>query len=260
MKDLLRVLIVDDNPEYCAELEQCFSGSDSFRVLPFAASGKAAIEAFSTQKPDIVILDMIMPEMDGMEVLQVLAERRLGQDAMIFASSPFYLDASIIQKAQDLGIVYFFYKPISAAAVYGRILDTVNARRRMFEKREERKRELDTKCEQFTANYLRIIGIRPHLKGYTYLKVAIQYCIDHYGRMPGVTTEIYPYVAQQCNSTPRRVERDIRTAIEYAWSHGDLEAQHSFFGYTINSHKGTPTSKELIAMLTERVAIRLKKV
>lgn len=261
MEKTLRVLIVDDNPEYCAELKNCFAASAYFVMLPPVTEPQRALETISAEAPDIIVMDMIMPGQDGMTLLRAMQERRIGQDAMIFATSPFYLDAAIIAQAQELGIVYFFYKPVAARFVFNRILDIVNARMRMFEKRESaRKPVTDLQCETIIVNYLRLMGVRPHLKGYSYLKAAIRYQVEHYGRMPGVTTEVYPYVAALYGTTGNCVERNVRTAIEYAWNNGDIKAQHSLFGYTVNSHKGTPTAKEFIAMLAERTVMRLKQI
>lgn len=255
-------MIVDDNPEYCSELKSCFAASAYFTLLAPVTEPHQALETISREAPDIIVMDMIMPELDGMGLLRTMKERRIGQDAMIFATSPFYMDAAIIAQAQELGIVYFFYKPVAALSVFNRILDIVNARMRMFEKRVSVIREsaMDLQCETIIVNYLRLMGVRPHLKGYNFLKAAIRYNVEHYGRMPGVTTEVYPYVAALYDTSANCVERDIRTAIEYAWNNGDIKAQHSLFGYTVNSHKGTPTAKEFIAMLCERTVIRLKQI
>ena len=108
------------------------------------------------------------------------------------------------------------------------------------------------------TNYLRIFGIFVHVSGYIFLKTAIDYCIEHYGKVFGMTTVVYPYVADIHNSLPKRVERNIRHAIEYAWDYGNINAQHRIFGYTVNDMKGRPTNKEFIALITDRTVTQLK--
>lgn len=258
--DALRVLIIDDNLQYAEELGRHFAGESLFELLPIITVSENAITAFKEMKPDLVVLDMIMPRIDGMEILRAVNARESLKDVMIFASTPFYMDAPIIQQAIDLGVTYFFYKPIDAEAVYSRILDTVNVRKKLAVKKPASKQEIDYKVESWIVNYLRSLGVSAHLKGYEYIKCAIVYCIDHGGRIPAISTELFPYVAEKYNTNWKSVDRNIRTAIEYAWNHGNVEVQHKLFGYTVNGHSGSPTCKEFIAMICERIVIRLKQM
>ncbi len=255
-----RVLIIDDNLQYAEELGKHFAESGLFEVLPYVTNSENAIGAFREFKPDIAILDMIMPRMDGMEILRVINERDIRGSAMIFATTPFYLDTLIIQQAIDMGVTYFFYKPIDALSVYSRIFDTVNAKKNSSGKAPSTKKEVDIKIEEWIVNYMRLLGIGAHLKGYEYIKCATIYCIEHGGRIPNISTELFPYIAEKYNTSWKSVDRNIRTAIEYAWNHGSVEVQHKLFGYTVNCHSGAPTCKEFIAMLCERIVIRVKQI
>lgn len=256
----MRVQIVDDNLQYAEELGRYFAGESLFELLPIITVSENAIAAFKELKPDIVVLDMIMPRIDGMEILRAANARESLSNAMIFATTPFYLDTSVIQQSIDLGVTYFFYKPIDAAAVYSRILDTVNARRKLSVRKPASKQEIENKIEGWIVNYLRSMGISAHLKGYEYIKCAIIYCVDHGGRIPPISTELFPFVAEKYNTNWKSVDRNIRTAIEYAWNHGNVDVQHKLFGYTVNGHSGSPTCKEFIAMICERIVIRLKQM
>lgn len=182
----LRVLIIDDNIQYARELEKQFSQAGRFDVMPCVTISENAIGAFKAFRPDIAILDMIMPRMDGMEILQALNERALIGKTLIFATTPFYLDAHIIQKAIDMGVSYFFYKPIEASSVYARILDTINAKQGAEGTSFLSQKEVDRKTQEWIVNYMRLLGIGAHLKGYEYIKCATAYCINHGGRIPSI--------------------------------------------------------------------------
>ncbi len=256
----LRVLIIDDNIQYAEELSRQFAQSGLFEVLPVVTISENAIGAFRELKPDVVVLDMIMPRMDGIEILRVLNERNAIGNAMIFATTPFYLDASIVQKAIDMGVTYFFYKPIDALSVFSHISDTIHAKQGITGKSLVSQTDVDLKIKEWVVNYMRLLGVGAHLKGYEYIKCATTYCINHGGRIPAISTELFPYVALKYNTTWKSVDRNIRTAIEYAWNHGNVEAQHKLFGYTVNCHSGAPTCKEFIAMLCERIIMRIKQI
>ena len=256
----MRVLIIDDNTDFALRLQQCFAASDLFEVLPCVSESQDALQAFDALRPDIAVLDMIMPQMDGMEMLRSLHEAQAAQSAMIFATTPFYLNPAITQQAMDLGVVYFFYKPIDPNKVFFRVRETVQARRRLFSAPTGVKETAhDIRCETITVNYLRAVGVPAHLKGYAYIKSALQYCVRHGGKVPNLSTELFPILGAPYGASWKTVDRDIRTAIEYAWNHGNIDAQHQLFGYTVDRGSGAPTCKEFIAMLCERVVMRMTK-
>ncbi|MDO5110896.1 MAG: sporulation initiation factor Spo0A C-terminal domain-containing protein [Clostridia bacterium] len=256
----VRVLIIDDNTDFALRLQQCFATSDLFEVLPCVGGSQDALQAFAGLQPDIAILDMIMPQMDGMDILRNLHAAKTTPDTMIFATTPFYLNPAIIQQAMDLGVVYFFYKPIDPSQVFTRVKETVQARSRIFSAPAGAKTPAhDLRCETITVNYLRALGVPAHLKGYAYIKSALQYCVSHGGKVPNISTELFPILGEPNGASWKTVDRDVRTAIEYAWNHGNMDAQHQLFGYTVDRGSGAPTCKEFIAMLCERVVMRMKQ-
>lgn len=258
-----KLLIADDNEQYCKLLISCFEKSDAFDILAPAHDGAQALMRAQADRPDVMILDMVMPVMDGIGVLQAMNRQDLMRYTSVFASSPF-IDDRIVSYSQELGVMYFFAKPLSEEQLVDRVLHFVAAGSPgAYAPNTEffiRPQGKDSGREQIISNYLRVVGVPLHVSGYTYLKSAVDYCVEHYGSVIGLTTAVYPYVAQKHGSEQRRVERNIRHAIEYAWDYGDIEAQHKLFGYTVNDMKGRPTNKEFIALITDRVVAQLAHI
>lgn len=253
------LLIVDDNLRQSSMLADRFikEGGWSADICCNAAD---ALDFFTKKSPDIALIDMLMPEMDGAEFMMQCRERKLGEKTKFIALSSLTSE-EIIKLTQSLGMAYFIAMPTSPDSIYRRVARLVGALQEgsAATKRQKRaEKDYDADREQIITNYLHIIGISPHVSGYRYLKIAIEYSVENYGKKLCVTTDIYPEVARICKSTPKRVERNIRTAIDRAWFHGNIEMQHKMFGYTVNDNKGRPTNKECIAMLTDRTVMRQK--
>jgi len=103
------------------------------------------------------------------------------------------------------------------------------------------------------------IGVPAHIKGYQYLREAIILTINDMDVINAVTKVLYPTVAKKFQTTPSRVERAIRHAIEVAWDRGDLETLQKFFGYTVSNIKGKPTNSEFIAMIADRLSLQRRE-
>lgn len=251
------LLIVDDNPRLCSALAECFAQEGGFAV-DICSSASEALEHMAKTEPDAALVDMLMPEVDGAEFMMQCRERKLGEKTKFVALSSLTSE-EIIKLTQSLGMAYFIAMPTPPDRICRTVVRLLGALREegtAEQQKTEKRRDADR--ERIITNYLHIIGISPHVSGYRFLKVAIEYCVENYGRRVSVTTDVYPEVARVCNSTPKRVERNIRTAIDRAWFHGNIEMQHKMFGYTVNDNKGRPTNKECIAMLTDRTVMRQK--
>ncbi len=261
----LRLQIIDDNLEYCKSLEEYFLSSGYFDVLPSAHDGYEALSAFQACAPDVALLDMVMPHMDGIEFLRQIRQLGLSGSAKIIANSPF-VDEELVRLAQSLGTSYFLAKPMEFQYVLARVMDvtgggTMSATEHAAFQTMLSKQRRDVSREEIIANDLRVIGVPAHITGYSYLKESIDYCVERYGQRISLTTAVYPHVAKKFSTTPTRVERNVRSAIECAWDNGgvsNIDAQHKIFGYTVSDLKGRPTNKEFIAMLSDRTVQKLK--
>ena len=255
-----QLLIVGDNRFLCSNLKNYFAQIDLFEVLPPVDNGEAALAAIREKAPDIVLLDMIMPVIDGLEVLHRMRDEKIGNSAKVFALSAF-VDDDMIRISMELGATYFIRLPMSEAAIFSRIMDfiSVNDEERSRYVTFAKKNDMNLVRDEIVTNYMRGIGIPVNLEGYHLLKACIIYCIVMYGKPINITTEVYPYVAKQLGTNQSCVERNIRNAIDVAWNRGNIEWQHKLFGYTVSKNKGRPTNKEFIAMIAERTVIRLRK-
>lgn len=253
-----KVLIAKEYPTYCRELADYLGEMSIFEIMPFAHDGYTVIQRIAIQKPDVLLLDAVLPKLDGVGVLKKLNAMGLNEDMRIIVMSPFN-DDDLVAQLQELGALFVIHLPAVPEQVFSRIVDFAiddsSARRAGEDDKENRRNELKN---QIISNYLFAMSTPANLIGYQYVRAAVAYCVDNYGSQNYVTKSVYPYVAELYGATPKRVERNIRTFIECTWDRGNIENINKFFGYTVSQNKGRPTNKEFIAQLTERTVMRMR--
>ena len=217
--------------------------------------------------PDILILDLIMPHMDGFGVLEALNSAELKKYPRVIIASAIGQD-SMIQKSMALGAQYYLVKPVNLSllvkrinqlsdALYGGIQgdeSNSNLRKSLVMKESL----LNNDLEIDITNLIHEVGVPAHIKGYQYLRDAITLVVNNMDYLSAVTKELYPAIAKMNNTTPSRVERAIRHAIEIAWNRGKLETLDSLFGYTVKTDKGKPTNSEFIAIIADKLRLERK--
>ncbi len=264
----IKIGIVDDNRDFCDVVSENLSEQDNMEVLFTANDGLEAMEEIkSGQCPDILILDLIMPHMDGFGVLETLNSVQLANYPRVIMTSAIGQD-SIIQKAMTLGAQYYLVKPINMNLLIKRInqLDSASAEVVMpSQEHANLKRSLvlrdsllNNDLEIDITNLIHEVGVPAHIKGYQYLRDAISLVVANMDLLGAVTKELYPTVASMNNTTPSRVERAIRHAIELAWNRGKLETLDALFGYTVQNDKGKPTNSEFIAIIADKLRLERK--
>ncbi|MBQ6554211.1 MAG: sporulation transcription factor Spo0A, partial [Firmicutes bacterium] len=225
-------------------------------VIATACDGAEAYDKILSEKPDIALLDGIMPKLDGIGVLEKLFQsgnENLTMCIMLTAIT----GEQITQKAFNLGAKYYIAKPFDMELLVSRI-------RQLKEPAAPKNTKAsfarigDVDLETRVTNILHEIGVPAHIRGYHYMREAILMAIDDIDVLNYITKELYPSIAKKCNTTPSRVERAIRHAIEVAWSRGKVDAIDSLFGYTVSTHKGKPTNSEFIALIADRLRLELK--
>jgi two-component system response regulator (stage 0 sporulation protein A) len=235
------------------------------RLAGKAYNGNDALALIETEKPDVVVLDIIMPHLDGLSVLERLAEMRHKPHIIVLTS---FGQESMTQRAVQMGADYYILKPFDLETLGKRIRQLTGSAEEGTaltprptqkislgmsaadaERAETRMLDVEvTKMIQF-------MGVPAHVKGYQYLRDAIVAVAKNMSLLSGVTKELYPMIAKQYGTTPSRVERAIRHAIELAWDRGNVDFLNRFFSYTLNLERGKPTNSEFIAMVADKMRI-----
>lgn len=275
MKNSIKVLLADDNREFCDILTKYLEKQDDIEVVGVASDGMEVLEMIPKLKPDVIILDIIMPHLDGLGVLERLNELGLEQLPKIIVFSAVGQD-KITQRAVALGADYYMVKPFDMEVFTKRIREvvwglspemgapvfSVDQSPQSFQASilplNRRTNERRSSVEADVTNIIHEIGVPAHIKGYHYLREAILLVMNNMDLLGGITKELYPMIAKKFNTTPSRVERAIRHAIEVAWNRGRIETINKIFGYTVHDEKGKPTNGEFIAMIADRLRLQLK--
>jgi two-component system response regulator (stage 0 sporulation protein A) len=247
----IRVLVADDNREFCELLGQYISNQADFRLVGTASNGRQVMEMLQSEVPDVIILDIIMPHLDGLGVLEQINALGLEHRPKIIMLTAFGQE-SIAQRVVDLGADYYILKPFDLNVLAKRIRQIVKVGGGRVAVQEGRSLDIEV------TGVLHEIGIPAHIKGYLYLREAIILVVQRVELLGGVTKELYPSIAKKFATTPSRVERAIRHAIEVAWSRGNVDLIHKLFGHTVNSDRGKPTNSEFIAMVADKLRMELR--
>ncbi|HHV39019.1 MAG TPA: sporulation transcription factor Spo0A [Tepidimicrobium sp.] len=262
------VLIVDDNKEFCDILRSFIEKDEQFEVVGIARDGLEALDKISEEQPDVLILDVIMPHLDGLGVLEKMRSLELKKRPKVLMLSAVGQD-KITQRAIELGADYYVVKPFDFEVFVQRLkqvisTDGLDSRlKNSYIKMsilDEANIDTATSLEARITNVIHEIGVPAHIKGYQYLREAIIMVIQDMELLGAVTKELYPNIADVYNTTPSRVERAIRHAIEVAWTRGKIDTINKIFGYTVNTDKGKPTNSEFIAMIADKLRLEIDMV
>ena len=261
----ISVIIADDNKEFCNILNDYLLNQRDIVVTGIAKDGIEALKLIQERKPDLVVLDIIMPHLDGLGVLERLNSIKIDPMPRIIVLSAVGQD-KITQRAITLGADYYVVKPFDMDVFTKRIRQMFN--NTIFsddtkktvsivdnaEIKINKSEPMDLQGE--ITNIIHEIGVPAHIKGYMYLREAITMVVNDIELLSAVTKELYPSIAKKYNTTASRVERAIRHAIEVAWGRGQVETINKLFGYTIHNDKGKPTNSEFIAMVADKLRLQ----
>ena len=268
VKEKITVLIADDNQEFSKTLATYLGNEKDMEVIGIAKDGVEAIEQIKELLPDVAILDVIMPHLDGLGVLENINNSNIVKSPICIMLSAVGQD-KITQKAIALGADYYVVKPFDIELLIKRIREIKNFKplpNNNFITREAPVRKYieisDNKSpenlEALVTNIIHEVGVPAHIKGYQYLREAIMMVIKDIDVLNQITKSLYPQIAQRFDTTPSRVERAIRHAIEVAWGRGEQDMVENIFGYTVSASKGKPTNSEFIAMIADKLRLELK--
>ncbi|SDG74242.1 sporulation transcription factor Spo0A [Marvinbryantia formatexigens] len=260
----LHVAIADDNERMVQLLDSIVSSDKDLEVVGKAGNGEDLVNIIRQKEPDVVLLDIIMPKVDGLSVMQ-----KVNQDAAIKKRPAFIVITAIGQEkitedAFELGADYYILKPFDNDMVLNRIHHVRKERERNFAEvrkvnaYESKSEYMERNLETDVTNIIHEIGVPAHIKGYQYLRDAIIMSVNDMEMLNSITKILYPMIAKKHQTTPSRVERAIRHAIEVAWSRGKMDTIDELFGYTVNGGKGKPTNSEFIALIADKVRLEYK--
>ncbi len=250
--------IADDNPRMVEGLKVLIRAEENMEVVGSAADGEEAVALIRRKEPDLVLLDLIMPKVDGLGVMEeIRKDDSLKKQPVIIVMSGIGLE-KVAEDAFALGASYYIMKPFNNEILLSRLRAFRDGSKKLSggnSEPEEKKKEEASEYElgQEITRLIHEIGIPAHIKGYPYLREAIRMSVQDSETLCSVTKVLYPTIAKQYQTTSSRVERAIRHAIEVAWCRGRVETIDEIFGYTVDSGKGRPTNSEFIAMISDRI-------
>ncbi|MDF2841938.1 MAG: spo0A [Herbinix sp.] len=260
----INVAIVDDNERMVNLLEDILKADADIEVVGKSENGIDALDMIKEKKPDVVLLDLIMPKLDGLGVME-----KIRKDADIKKSPSFIIITAIGQEgvtesAFELGANYYIMKPFDNSVVLSRIKAMkVDYHSRLIDNHkvstyENKSVYMERNLESDVTNIIHEIGVPAHIKGYQYLRDAIMMSVNDAEMLNSITKLLYPSIAKRHKTTPSRVERAIRHAIEVAWSRGKMEMIDELFGYTVSNGKGKPTNSEFVALIADKIRLEYK--
>ena len=274
MKEKITVLIADDNQEFSTTLATYLKNQEDMVVVGRAKDGNEALDMVSSLMPDIILLDVIMPHLDGIGVLEQINMIKMNKKPICIMLSAVGQD-KITRRAIELGAEYYVVKPFDIDLLITRIRELKNYKPSQTNNFIARDREIgiaksqyidisnmstnkEDNLEALVTNVIHEVGVPAHIKGYQYLREAIIMVVNDIDVINQITKCLYPQIARKFHTTPSRVERAIRHAIEVAWGRGQQDVVENIFGYTVSASKGKPTNSEFIAMISDKLRLELK--
>ncbi len=260
----INVAIVDDNERMVNLLSDIMKEDKDIEVVGTAGNGIDALSIIKDKSPDIVLLDLIMPKLDGLGVMEKV---RSGND---YKKTPAFIvitaigQEGVTENAFELGANYYIMKPFDNDMILTRIKQIKGVlHNKLVEPLkatsfENKQQYMERNLESDVTNIIHEIGVPAHIKGYQYLRDAIMMSVNDTEMLNSITKLLYPSIAKRHKTTPSRVERAIRHAIEVAWSRGKMDTIDDLFGYTVNNGKGKPTNSEFVALIADKIRLEYK--
>ncbi len=257
----IKVAIADDNEDMLKVLGQVVGENEDLELVGTALNGEDTFSLIKNKEPDIVLLDIIMPNLDGLQLMQMVKNddnlKKMPEFIVISSVGKEY----VTKDAFDMGAIYYFMKPFNNEALIDKIRSVRDNKKSSVSKpqmnvfTQDNQAVNDRNLENEITDIIHDIGIPAHIKGYQYLRDSIMMAVLERDVINGITKILYPTIAKKYKTTASRVERAIRHAIEVAWSRGNTDTLNDLFGYTISNGKGKPTNSEFIALISDKIRL-----
>ena len=255
MTEKLKLLMVEDARD-TTKISKTILNPKGYKVETCPKDGKAVIQGVKMYMPDVIVIDMFMSNYDAPAVVKAIAGEKLAKKPVIIVAAN-YDNGFMEREVMEAGAAYFLLKPFDYDVLCERI-DSLCSGNVGAVRRNERMPLSELDLEVMVTDILHQIGVPAHIKGYHYLRTSIILSIENKEMINHITKELYPTVAKEYKTTSTRVERAIRHAIEVAWDRGDVDILSSYFGYTIHNQKGKPTNSEFVAMIADKICLKIK--
>ena len=258
----IRCAIADDNERMAKLLCAIVSSDDEMEVIGTAKDGEEAFALIRDKQPDVMLLDVVMPKLDGIGVLEKVSNDNSLKKRPAFIMISAIGQEQITEDAFNHGADYYIMKPFDNEMVISRIKKIRDKQNGVGNKKVSAYEKLEPASEETLENVvtdiIHEVGVPAHIKGYQYLREAIIMSVNDMEMLNSITKILYPSIAKKFDTTPSRVERAIRHAIEVAWSRGKMDTIDEMVGYTISNGKGKPTNSEFVALITDRIRLQMK--
>lgn len=251
MQTILRVVIADNNETFARALKEALESSEAYSIAAVSGNGEEVVSLVQKHAADILVMDPILAQLDGIGVLNRLEQGSVHPTVMAISS---FASDYLVRQMREKGVACFMLKPCGMDAV----IQNLNMLRASAGNGQIPGMSRRNAIESLVTNVIHEIGVPAHIKGYQYLRYAIIIAVEDMDVINSITKTLYPMVAKEFGTTPSRVERAIRHAIEVAWDRGDLETLQKYFGYTVSNTKGKPTNSEFIALIADKLQLQLK--
>lgn len=255
--EAIRVLIADDNVLLCKSLAEHLSAHNGVVQIDCVGSGAQALAMLKKAKYDILLMDLILPQLDGFGLLEALRQLDMTPPANIVIISALSQD-DMIRKACNLGANYYVVKPFDIETLVRRLLDYKEpigaSNAAPYARASTRKNNVKSLDERISSVFL-AVGIPAHIKGFAFMREAVKLVYRNRTMINAITKELYPGVALSFDTSASKVERAIRHAIEVSWARGKIENINAIFGYAIYSKNEKPTNGEFIALVADKLTM-----
>lgn len=249
MNSSIRVLVIDNNDTITNEMKKYFSSHEVIKVVACKKDGEEGLNYIinNINYFDIIVMDLVLPKLDGLYILSELERRKINKNIIITTS---FKDDKVMEEANGYGIDYYMLKPINFLSLEKRLLSLcVNKKTSMLFNQEA-----------IVTDLLHTLGIPSHIRGFQYIRDGILMMYNNPGSISYITKDIYPELSRKYDTTPSRVERAIRHAIEIGWNRGDMDLMDEIFGNSLNLNRDKPTNAEYITTISDRLRVRANLV
>ncbi len=260
MQEKSSILLVDDNKEFCSLVQEYFADIEEFEMVGVANNGLEALEILKEDPPNVLILDLIMPHLDGIGVMEEMYKLNINSEVKTIILTAFGQE-EFAQQVAELGAKYYIMKPVDLDKLVTRIRQLVNSQKdynNSIKLNSNTDNHPEMSLDKKITEVLHELGVPAHIKGYLYLREAIELVIKDINLLGAVTKELYPAVAEKFHTTASKVERAIRHAIDVTWERGNINSLNKYFKNTVSKKSGKATNSQFIARIADELRLELK--